>query len=64
MFDFRTLFGHMRRHIGATVVVLFVSVIVLGGLVWKVIGLVRKVPVAGNAVADAATKVARATGSA
>jgi hypothetical protein len=38
--------------------------LVLGGLVWKLVGLVSRVPVAGQTVADAARKVASATGSA
>lgn len=38
--------------------------VVVGGLTWKVISLVRRVPAVGNTVANAATAAAKATGSA
>lgn len=67
----RHLFGLARAHPLAFVGFIIAVVLVLGGIVWKglglIFGLVRKVP-GGGAVASAAQgaveKVAKATGSA
>lgn len=64
---FRHLFGVAREHPLAFVGFLFAVVVVLGGVVWGVLGFafrqLRKVP-GGSAVESAVTKVAKATGSA
>lgn len=72
MKGFKTLFDAMRANPLASVMFVVLVVVVLGGIVWKglgmLFGLVRKVPGVGEKVANAAEgaveKVAKATGSA
>jgi hypothetical protein len=59
----RSLFSLMKAHPLAFIGFIVAVVLLLGGLVWKGIALLAKLP-GGTAVADAAAKVAGKTGSA
>ncbi len=61
---FRSLLGLAKAHPLPFVLFVVAVVLVLGGIVWKLISLIGKVPVVGGAVAKGAAAVAGATGSA
>lgn len=68
MFDRLKHFGSMvagtaRQHPVAFALSVLLLPLVVGGVTWKVISLIRRVP-GGNVVANAAGKVATTTGSA
>jgi hypothetical protein len=61
---FRSLFSVVKAHPLAFVGFLVAVVLLLGGLVWKLIALVAKVPFLGSKAAAAAETIAGKTGSA
>lgn len=60
----RSLFGLMKAHPLAFVGFVVAVVLLLGGLVWKLIALIARVPFLGTKAAAAAETIAGKTGSA